>query len=73
MISAGLKALRVSKQPPAATCSAVLCHAPLSKLTQKRVARPLSSHPQGLLGALPMWIEYPHQSPHASTLLHAPQ
>lgn len=64
---------RASEQPPAATCSAPLCHAPLSKLTQKRVARLLPSQSRGLLGVLPMWIEYPHRSPRASTLLHAPQ
>ena len=70
MISAGLMAFHVSKQPPAATCSAVvLCHAPLSKLTQKRVACLLTSHSRGLLGVLPMWIEYPHQPSHASARL----
>lgn len=61
--------MQVSKQPPAATCSAVLCHAPLSKLTQKRVACPLTSHSRGLLGVLPMWIEYPHRPSRASTRL----
>lgn len=65
MISTGLWVLQVSKQQPAPTCSAVLCHAPLSKLTQKRVTCLLSSHSQGLLGVLPMWIDYPHWSPHA--------
>lgn len=69
MISTGLKVLQVSKQQPAPTCSAVLCHALLSKLTQKRVACQLLSHSQGLLGVLPMWIEYPHWPPHASARL----
>lgn len=69
MIIAGLRALQVSKQPPAATCSAVPCHAPLSKLTQKRVACLLTSHSQGLLGVLPTWIEYLHWSSHESTRL----
>lgn len=69
MISTGLRVLQVSKQHPAPTCGAVLCHAPLSKATQKRVTCLLSSHSQGLLGVLPMWIEYPHWSPHASAWL----
>lgn len=69
MISAGLKALQGSEQPPAATCSAVLCHAPLSRLTQKRVACLLSPRSQGLLGVLPMWIEYPQPAPSASARL----
>lgn len=52
MINVGLGALKVSKQPPAATCSAFVCYAPLSKLMQTRVARLLTSHSQGLLGTL---------------------
>lgn len=72
MISAGLRLLQASKQPPASTCSVLLCHAPLSKLTQKRVACLLRSNSQGLLGMRPTWIEYPHRSSHASTRLFIP-
>lgn len=59
---------QVSQRPPAAaTGAAVLHHAPLSKLTEQRVA--CLSHSRGLPGMLPVWIEYQRRCPHASAKL----
>lgn len=52
-----------------ATCCAVVCYAPLSKLMPTRVSCLLTSHSQGLLIVLPPWIKYPQWTSQASTKL----